>query len=451
MGYTDSMTPPTSHALAIRSAIARNSSVELGQALFEARQAQDVSWQTEVVEGFTCWSRVLACRKRAHLWLPLRMAGASAAHPIAFAGKQKLPLEVAVRQGNWPLFSQLLRSGAPLGSADHAPGIFWSLTKRWFGRSRNASVPVGLGTWREKQRKQAEWEVLQQRDWAEWVDLLWGKGFRPCARTLSAWMLHLDKGTDYEDRRVGWVSRAWQQGVRPIPSSIEVPSMASARPAVVMLLKASDQHAPQVMPWVLDGLKHAHRSPLWLLLLRGEHDALLPNRYVHAGPPQTGDEDHPRFVRRLKDLIQCLNTAWSGHAWSAADWPSDPYKKWDDALGKFRWNPWCPASTEIVIWGLGHGLSPGRVFKTNAEQWMGVKSTDASRHRALSALFEAGLRWETVLPGTELTAAQWLESRDLKDVVLDPGSEQIRIAFREKDLAASLPAVTAKPSLGRRF
>ena len=445
---------PNPHALAIRTAIAHNSSAELGVALLAARQAGDDAWKTEVIGKYTCWTRVLVNTKRSHLWMALRMAGANPVERVVFAGKQRLPLDVAIRHGNWPFVKRLLASGASLGPASFLPTVFWDVTQRWFASYRGPTEPF-VGNYNERRRREEEWSTIQRQEWVELMEALWSKGYRPCPRMMSAWMIHLDasghglfSSADRNylgSKRLAWVSRAWELGVRPLALSSDHPAIAAACPAMAMMLSAtSAQDAAIIRPWVVDRLRLVAPTPQWVQVLKGDFSELLSHRYVSVRVGSGEDSNKKQqFLHRLDDLQQALEEAWAGHAWSADRWESTNYGSWAKAVDAAKWAPWCGISSRLICWAMRHGAPAGKIFHTMAATLFGSRSTEEGRCAALEAFFQAGLRWDTPLPKPNFTAIQWMEHLKLSKVLAEPGVARVHPHYREQDLSMALPVPTA--------
>lgn len=442
--YTGPM-PPSLHAQAIRTAIDRNSSTELGEALLAARQHRDAGWQTETIGGYTCWSRVLANRKRSHLLNSLLMAGIDLASPIAFAGKQRWPLDVVVRQGNWPLLKSLLSGPGNLGPSEDMPGLLWALTKRWFSSSRNFKQNQALGSREERSRLEREHKEWDRREWCQAMRALRKRGYQPCCRMLSFWMLHLD-GMLPEDERLDWVEVAWRQGVRPQGSLVYScrplsegyrTTAAQVRPAVVFLLKTlTPEGVERAIPLVTQALAENPPTPGWMEALCSGWDGLLSGQYVNIyGFNTRSSAECHEYLWRFQKLQECLEQAWARHRWTLEDWGREEKDTWKQTVKSHVRGGWDLCVAPQTHWAIKHGLPASYVLVKHGKALLDGVFISAATHRvkAISDLFDGGLRLETPLDENGLTVEKWMIDHGVADLLEDPGVKRLCQYYRLED------------------
>jgi len=388
------MTSPNTHALAIRDAIDRNSSLELGEALLAARLAGDVSWQTALVRGYTCWSKAVTNRKRSKLLQTLLLAGINPAQPIALRHKSILPISAAVRHCSWGGVERLLACGASLGQAHQAPGLFWDFNRRWF--SPMAEIPSQLKGFTRTQ--QEEKRIVRREKWRQFNDAFWKAGFLPCPRMLAALMMQKEGGhverEGWEEVRLPFVARTWAHGVRPHwedehdnYASIYPSQLANALPAMVMFLQAPEVHASVVQQWLEEALQKLPPTIGWVKAIQ-----------------TYSVDDHPTYLVRLLKLVEILRVCWQGHAWSESDWSAEKIQAWEGVLPGWKGGKY-QIRLVALSWSLDSGFPRSQLLSSKKHGIRGMfrpnyfHSSDSPLPIfALNVIMKAELRLETPIP-----------------------------------------------------
>lgn len=327
-------------AKAIARAIARNQPRELARALSAAPD----NWPELACGRFSCWARVLTCRRRARLWPVLHAAGLSPDTPVRFGGQALAPLALALRHGRFDLVESLLDAGArPDASLGGKPllealiEIHRSLARREYAAGSAARPPLA-GDW--------TWPAFSRRPQAlaATTGRLLDAGAPVTPATLSAWLILAAR--DPAGPWAGYCRRAHAAGARPVRArGDDLPSSRSLVPVAVACARMQEAWAWDMLA---DELRATRPTPDLVLELA---------RHLGGRQDLEAADGEPAFA----GLVAFLVRHWPPLA--PGDWTQDAQRSWRRRFGKpqvsahgsFIW-PCMQAACVALDWALGNAV-----------------------------------------------------------------------------------------------
>lgn len=266
-------------AIAIHQAIARNDAVSLRRLLEQCSPSQ---WEEALLDGKTCWSRVLLDKKRDRLFPFLLGAGLDASKPVKIKKAWRSPLSVAIQYGRWSVMEQLLEYPLRLAGS-REPG--WRsrnlMDQLWKALQACASDPVDSfsgdgpapGESPEPLAPPGAGVVMNARR-LEILKKALAAGALPDGETFDQWL----QGFISSSLSASWMGvfgEVWSRGIRPVSKEGSFPLKG------VLKYSLAQEPGEQVtLGWVSHLLAGSPPSTRWVAaFLKGVGHGVVPQRF----------------------------------------------------------------------------------------------------------------------------------------------------------------------------